>query len=152
MFNKSDAVGKAGEAIAAGVLERCGCIVSNVGSEKQRKDLECSLNGNTFTVEVKNDLESLRTGNFFFELKSVAETTADFMCFIQGTECHFFRTIDAKKVLTLSGYKTLNVNQSKVGSRVPYNGKVVPVAFCHSVDAIGMIVMWVDDSILERGA
>ncbi len=123
-FNTSNIIGQQGEAQVTRVFENLGCTVQNVGSSKAAHDLIITHEGKTFRIEVKNDVMSMKTGNFFFEYKAVKSCTADFMCFIHGVTLYLWPTSYVQGQLDNRFLQDKRTTQDKVGSKVEYRGRV----------------------------
>ena len=97
-FNDDLAIGKRGEQKVMSALDKRGHSVTDVSDklEYQLKDIDIiiSKNGDSATLEIKNDLASCRTGNVFVEIRNTSNvkrggdgwinyTEADYLCFVQ---------------------------------------------------------------------
>ena len=97
-FQTDLAIGKQGEEMVMSALKQRGHNVVDVSdnAEYRKKDIDIiiSKNGQTATIEVKNDLRSNQTGNVYIEIYNThnpsrnydgwfAYCDADYLCFVQ---------------------------------------------------------------------
>lgn len=83
----------------------------------QAKEMEVGLIFNDKTIEVKNDLRALVTGNVYVEymsrgkLSGISTSQADYYCFCFGVSYHFIET----KELKIRCRKYLGTTRDKIG-------------------------------------
>lgn len=97
-FYESKLEGKRGEALVAAALRAKGHEITDLSSDMEARyndiDLLLSKNGNTTTLEIKNELKSEITGNVFLETFNIHNdghnchgwfqySQADYVCFLQ---------------------------------------------------------------------
>lgn len=98
-FNDDLTIGKQGEKMVMSALKQRGHMVVDVSdnTEYRKKDIDIiiSKNGQSATIEVKNDLRSNQTGNVYVELTNSNNISrngdgwfcycdADYLCFVQA--------------------------------------------------------------------
>lgn len=120
-FKKDLLRGKAGEKLVADQLTAQGVTVV-VNNDTNYRDLTCEYNGKRFTVEVKTDEMSERTGNLFLEIKAVNDCAADFVAYVSGENVFICPSSDLKTMVNRCIKEAVQVNQDKVGSLVEYYG------------------------------
>lgn len=150
VFNKSLEIGSEGEKKVIALLEEHDCEVSDLRSNHDGCDLKASYEGWPFTLEVKNDVRSLETGNLFLELKAIENCSAEFMCYVSGDKFLFFPTSRLRHLITIEDVKTYSVEQGKVGSKVKYEGKLMRLNQCMSLTLNQILSQFVYGGDIEK--
>lgn len=149
-FQDSLKVGNEGEKKVIELLKEHDCVVTDLRTNHDGCDLKASYEGWPFTLEVKNDVRSLETGNLFLELKAIENCTAEFMCFVSGDKFLFFPTSRLKYLITIEDVRTYTVEQEKVGSKVPYHGKLMRLNQCMSLTLNQILSQFVYGGDIEK--
>ena len=131
-------IGKRGERMVAAALEARGHKITDLSDnlEARRKDIDLLLlnkQQQTTTLEIKNDLASERTGNFFIETYNSRNKShslkgwffyceAVYICFLQETAriAHIVLLDELKAAIKAHKYKEVNTYETR--------GYIVPVS------------------------